>query len=156
MNLNQYPNLKFELDNGRIIKVDALVWEPSYDETIEIKSDSDLRDLVIHRKRLKTEALFGNRNVKHILPKFVDQHISESPRIQNTAITAWLSSAPISDDAVYSELVVIFFMDHIEGASLESMLSRELHDFDWEKYAEDIHESTNELWNEVWLERTVH
>ncbi len=156
MNPNQYPNLRFKLDDGRIVKVDAFVWQPSYDETIKTNSGDHLRELVIERKRLMTESLFGNRNVKHIMPKYVDRHISDPPRIQNTSMTVWLSSAPMSEEAVYSELIVIFFMDYVEGSSLESMLKRELHDFNWEKYAADTTEETIELWKEVWLEKTVH
>ena len=156
MNPDKYPNLSFKLDDGRLVKVDAFVWQPSYDETINVESSEDSRELVVHRKRLMTESLFGNRNVKHIKPKYVDRHIYDPPRIQNTAMTVWLSSAPISEEAVYSELIVIFFMDYVEGSSLESMLKRELHDFNWEKYAEDTTEETVELWKEVWLEKTVH
>ena len=105
MNPHKYPNFAFKLDDGRVIKVDAFVWQPTYDETIEINSGGEKRELVVERKRLMTESLFGNRKVKHIMPKYVDQHINDPPRIPNTSITVWLSSAPMSADAAYSELL---------------------------------------------------
>jgi len=156
MKPNQYPNLSFKLDSGRTLKVDAMIWEPTYDETIKVADGDGLKELVIERKRLRADALFGNRKIKHILPRYVDKHIYDPPRIQNTAITVWFSSAPISEDAAYSELIVIFFVDYIEGSSLETMLERGLHDFDWVKHAEDTNEETVALWKEVWVEKTVH
>jgi hypothetical protein len=71
-------------------------------------------------------------------------------------MTAFLSSSAMSDQALYSELVIIFFLDYVERSSIESMLERELRDFDWDEHAEDVFESTNELWKEVWVEKVVH
>ena len=156
MRPNKYPNLSFKLDDGRVVKVDAFVWEPSYDETVEINSGEDCREIAIERKRLRTDALFGNRNVFHILPQYVDLYINDPPRIPNTAMTVWLSSAPMSEEAVYSELVVIFFMDYVEGSSMEMMLRRELHNLNWEEHAEDTTEEAVRLWKEVWLDRKIH
>jgi len=158
MNPSKYPNLSFKLNNGRRIKVDAFIWEPSYSETIEIQDGDDIREVVIERKRVQAEKLIGNRATHHMELKFVDRYFTHDhpPRMQNTAMTALLSSSPISAEALYSELVIIFYMDYVERSSIESMLERELHDFDWDEYAEDIHESTNELWKEVWVEKTVH
>lgn len=158
MNSHKYPNLSFKLDNGRRIKVDAFIWEPSYSETIEVQESEDFREVVIERKRVLAEKLIGNRKTHHIKMKYVDEYFAHDhpPRIQNTAMTSLLSSSPISEPAIYSELVVIFFMDHVERSSIESMLERELHDFDWDEYAEDIYEDTNEQWKEVWVDKTVH
>lgn len=100
--------------------------------------------------------LIAHRPVHHILPEYVDKFQNHPPRIPNSAITVFLSSDPLSEGALFSELVVVFFMDFVEGASMESMLKRELHDLDWEKYAEDVTEKANELWKEAWLVRTVH
>ena len=158
MNPDKYPNLSFKLDNGRRIKVDAFIWEPSYLETIEVQDGEDIREVAKERKRVFAEKLIGNRKTHHMGFKFINQYFSheQPPRMQNTAMTALLSSSPISAEAIYSELVIIFYMDHIEHSSIESMLERELHDFDWDEYAEDVYESTNALWKEVWLEKTVH
>lgn len=158
VNSDKYPNLSFKLDSGRRIKVDAFLWEPSYSETIEIQSDKDIREVLIERKRMQSEKLIGKRATHLMKAKFVNQYFTHDhpPRVQNTTMTALLSSSPISEEALYSELVVIFFMDYVERSSIESMLERELHDFNWEKYAEDIYEEINELWKEVWLERVVH
>lgn len=158
MNSNKYPNLSFKLDSGRRIKVDFFIWEPSYSETIEIQDGKDIKEVVIERKSVQAEKLIGNRATHHMQLKFVNPYFTQDhpPRMQNSAMTALLSSSPISAEALYSELVIIFFMDHIERSSIESMLERELHDFDWDQYAEDIYEETNELWKEVWVEKTVH
>jgi hypothetical protein len=125
---------------------------------MEIQDGEDIREVVIERKRVLAEKLIGNRATHHIGMKYVNQYFTHDhpPRIQNSAMTALLSSTPISDEALYSELVIIFFMDHIERSSIESMLERELIDFEWEEYAEDVYESTNELWKEVWVEKVVH
>lgn len=158
MNPDKYPNLSFKLDSGRRVQVDAFIWEPSCLDTIEIQDGNDIRQVVVERKRIWAEKLIGNRKTHHMMPRYIDQYSTRGfmPRIQNTSMTALLSSSPISGEALYSELVIIFYMDHIERSSVESMLERELHDFEWDDYAEDIYESTNELWKQVWLEKTVH
>ena len=156
MNPDKYPNLSFTLDNGRRVKVNAFVWEPSYDETVEVQSGEEFRELTVERKRLRTEELFGNRSVHFIGPEYVDKYQHHPPRIPNTSVTVWLSSTPMSEEAVYSELIVIFFVDFVDGSSLESILKLGLHDLDWEKHAGDTTEKTVELWKEAWLIRTVH
>ena len=46
-------------------------------------------------------------------------------------MTVMLSSEPINDVALYSELAVELYMDYEEGLSMETILERYLHDLDW-------------------------
>ena len=156
MDSSAYPNLSFKISDGRRLKVHAFIWEPCYPETAEIGTGKDSKEVEIERKRLRTESLIGLRKTHFIGPEYVDIFQNHPPRIPNSAITVLLSSDPLSEDAFYSELVVVFFMDYVEGSSIESMLKRELHDLDWEKHAEDVTDQTNKLWKEAWLVRTVH
>jgi len=156
MDLSAYPDLSIELDDGRRLKVHTFIWEPCYSETMEVGAGADRREVEIERKRLQTEMLIAHRPVHYILPEYVDEFQNYPPRIPNSAVTVFLSSPPLSASALFSELVIVFFMDFVEGASMESMLKRELHDLDWENYAEDVTEKANQLWKEAWLVRTVH
>ena len=156
MTPNKYPDLGFLLNTGRRLQVNTFFWEPSYAETVELDSDGQTKSVTIERKRLQVDTVVGHRKVHVIGPDFVDKYQTASPRIPNSAVTVLLSSTPLSDDALYSELVVIFFIDHRPGCSIEGMLEGALRDLDWEMLAVDVTEAKNELWKEVWVERTVH
>ena len=156
MNPDKFPNLCFKLDSGRRVKVNAFVWEASYSETIEVQDGEDYREVVRAGKRVTVEKLFGHRYVHFIGPEYVDKYQNHPPRIPNTSITVLLSSTPIADGAISSELLVTCFMDFVEFSSIESMLQRELHDLDWVELADDISEEAYEVWDETVLERSVH
>jgi len=156
MDLSKYPDLSVELEDGRRVKVHAFIWEPCYSELKEIGSGKKRREVEIERKRIQTETLIAHRPTHYIGPEYVDIYQNDPPRIPNSSITVFLSSEPLSKDALFSELVVVFFMDYEPGFSLESILKRGLHDLDWEEHAEDVSDQINELWKEVWLVRTVH
>jgi hypothetical protein len=156
MNPNKYPDLSFKLDDGRRVKVNAFVWEASYSETIEIQDGEDCRDLVRAGKRITVEKLFGHRCHHFIGPEYVDKYQNHPPRIPNTSITVLLSSTPIADGAISSELLLTCFMDHVEFSSIESMLQREVHDLDWEELAVDVSEEAYEVWDGTMFERSLH
>jgi len=156
MNPDKYPNLKFKLNSGRWLRVDSFVWEPSYSEVIEVQDGEDCREVVRTGKRVTVEKLFGHRCHHFIGPEYVDKYQNHPPRTPNTSITVLLSSTPIYDSAIASELLVTCFMDHVECSSIESMLQRELQDLDWEELADDITEEAYRVWDETFLERSIH
>lgn len=156
MNPDQFPNLRFKLNTGRWLRVDCFVWEASYSETIEVQDGDDCREVVRAGKRVTVEKLYGHRCHHFIGPKLVDTYQNHPPRTPNTSITVLLSSTPIGDGAVASELLVTFFMDHVEFSSLESMLQRDLQDLEWDELAEDITEEAYRVWDETMLERSIH
>ena len=156
MDLSAYPNLSFKLDDGRKIKVHVFIWEPSYPETLLVGSGKDRKEVEIERKRLQSEKIIGPRKTHVVNMEYIDKFQNHPPRIPNSAINVLLSSGPITEGALYSELVVLVFMDYVEGSSMESILEEKLHDLDWEEHAEDVSDHTNELWKEAWLVRTVH
>jgi hypothetical protein len=151
-----YPDFSFTLDSGRRVHVHGFVWEPTSSEVITFGSGAKERKLKVERKKLQVKAVFGRHPTHFIGPHWVDKHVNSPPRIPNTEVTVWLSSKPISEDAIYSELIVVFYVDFKLKSSMEGMLDEALRDLNWEEHAEDITEAKNELWKEVWIERTVH
>jgi hypothetical protein len=150
---NTYPDLVVRLDNGRELRADALTWEPSYEQTIDINDGGNSRKLVIQRMRLRADELFNNRRFHYIEPQPFE---GDPIRLPNTCVFAWLSSDPMSRKSVYSELVVMFFVEFRKNTTLEQLLWEGVHDLDWEAHAEDVDEKTVALWKQAWLTKTVH
>ena len=107
----------------------------------------------IARKRLTVENLTAGFKVHYRQPAMIGQN---PPRLPNTAMTAWLTSAPMSAGALYSFAIVLFFTDYVRETSIEAIMRRCLYDFDWEEHAEDVSEESNRVWKEVLLDRTLH
>lgn len=156
MKHGRYPEIKFELESGRIVSVHGFAWEPTYDEKIELQPSEKRRDLLVTRKRLKTEILFQCDGFHLIGPEYVDRYINDPPRIPDTAIHLMLASTPMSEEAAYSELVVLFFMDYVQGISLEAMLAQQLNDLDWDAHAVDVIEESVQASTEDWGNSVVH
>ena len=150
---DQYPDIFFKLEDGRVVTVDAFVWEPSYNQVMEVECEGEVVEKTIARKRLTTENLTGGCRVHYLKPPLISQH---PPRIPNTAMTAWLTSAPMSPGALYSFAIVLFFTDYVKETSIEAIMRRCLYDFDWEEHAEDVSEESNRVWKDVFIDRTLH
>jgi len=153
MNPGEYPDIHFKLDDGRVVTVDSFVWEPCYNRVITVGHEGESVEKTTARKRLTIENLAAGFKVNYLKPPLINQH---PPRIPNSAMTAWLSSAPMSPGALYSFAIVLFFADYVKETSIEAILRRCLFDFDWEAHAEDVSEESNRVWKEVFLDRTLH
>jgi|GEM_PF-3408866 len=145
---NEIPDLSFKLNDEREVYVNALIWEPTYSEKKLIHKEGEAKIQVAEQKAMKAEEFFGNREILFLDADYVD---ADPPRIANTAMTAWLSSAPFHASAIRSELIVVFFLDYTKGVSLEYMLRSSLKDIVWGAHAKDANDVNIGLWKENWL-----
>ena len=156
MNPDGYPNLSFKLNDGRTIRVHAFIWEPSLPETMKDVTRDDIKQVEIDRNRFKCSDVIRPTKT-HVLDwDRLNKLPSNSSKFPDSTINVLLSSEPLAAGALYSELAVIMFMDHIEELSMQAILEKLLHDLDWAKHAEDVTVAQNELWQDDWLEKTLH
>ena len=156
MDFGAYPNLSFKLGDGRRLKVHTFVWQPSYQERIEVKTGHDVKKIKIERKMSIHENIFGHCSTHLVNCQYVDMYINHPPRLPNSVICILLSSEPINDVALYSELAVELYMDYVEGLSMETILERYLHDLDWENLALDVLDQAIDSNKDIQLDRSVH
>lgn len=148
-----YPNIEFALANGRKVQCHALVIEPTYDEHVRLHSTGPSQWVPLNRRRTESPVLFGWRTHHHVHQEPGQQ---QPGRLPNMAVRAWLSSAPIVKEAVFSDLSVLFFVEFDQSEPLASMLARGLHSIAWETHAIDVHREFLEHWEKQEPGPTTH
>jgi hypothetical protein len=156
MDLSAYPNLSFKLDSGRTVRVHAFIWEASYPETLEVATAEGKKQLEIERNRFRCSDIISPTKTHIVNWELVDEFVNHPPRVPNCVINVLLSSEPMSEEALYSELAVLLFTDHFDGWSIESVLTRHLHDLDWERLAVNVRASGSSNGRNAYYERKMH
>jgi hypothetical protein len=153
MEEQKYPEFVLRLDSGRKVRVDTLVWSPSYDETIRLAEHGPGKHRVIKRNVRRATEFFHHRKVFLFEPTLVG---CDPQRVENTCVIAWLSSEPMDEGALYSELVVMFFTEFQPGVTFEQLVTEGIAGLDWEALAVDVDDKSPAIWEPGWKDRTLH
>ncbi len=132
---NNYPSIEFSLASGRTVRVHAMTLEPNFDEYVRVHQKGPSQWTPLGRQPRTITSIFGWRNHHHFHWEPSEKYEGRMP---NMTIYAWLSSDPLSPEALFSDTSVMFFVEYRPGESLKLLFERGLKTLDWETLSVDV------------------
>ena len=128
--------LQMTLACGRRLYVDLLVIETELAQLDTVDIASAELPLLVRRRSMDVceEPWFEQGPVHYILPPVFPDDSTQGER---AVVSVLLWSDPIEEGFAFSELMVVFFIEWNEGASVARLMQEALRDLDWDGLAVD-------------------
>ncbi len=131
--------LKITLNSGRVVTVDAFVFEQTFDQPFNNYGEVETMEESITRARLRVMRLYGEPH--HHL---IEPDLTGGKSLPDYCLTVWLSSAAIPGYRCAKSGLVVFFTDYVNGIAIDRLLSKHLAGLDWNELAWTIGEDDEE------------